>query len=326
MNRVRCLESLAMLMAAASVATAEGPNPPQFGDCEAATRSLRANAGAYAFPWNRVNYPLLVVRNRKSYPAIDVLYATLRTPRSVHAPVERLDPKSREAHQQLLAKTKQGRIDIYFEGDSITRRWGATDYPRLLAHWDKHFHGWNAANFAWGGDTTQNILWRLQNGELDGLSPRIIVLQAGTNNLPWRGPADDAAVGDVVGGIKAIIATSREKAPGAVIVLTALFPRPQNQALAPAIERINDQLATLADGKTIRFLNINGRLTNEKGDLLPGVSRDGLHLEEKGYDVWAAALKPIFSALLGPPAEADHAPPPTGDPSAARRPAPSAQP
>jgi hypothetical protein len=67
-------------------------------------------------------------------------------------------------------------------------------------------------------------------------------------------------------------------------------------------------------------------LTDDKGNLLPGVSLDGLHLEEKGYDVWAAALKPIFSELLGPPAEMDQAPPPTGDPSAARRSSPGAKP
>jgi (4-O-methyl)-D-glucuronate---lignin esterase len=246
--------------------------------------------------------------------------------RSVDTPVERRDSNSRVAHHQLVAKTKQGKIDVYFEGDSITRRWGATDYPKLLAHWEKHFHGWNAANFGWGGDTTHNILWRLQNGELDGVSPKIIVLQAGTNNLPWSGAADDAAVDDVVGGIKAIIATFQKETPHAVVVLTALFPRPQSQTLAPTIERINDQLKTLADGKKIRFVNINDRLTDDKGNLLPGVSRDGLHLEEKGYDVWATALKPIFAELLGPPAKMDQAPPPTGDPSATQRPAPSARP
>ena len=66
-------------------------------------------------------------------------------------PAERTDRNSRIAHAQLLAKTKQGRIDIYFEGDSITRRWGALDYPELLANWKENFFGWNAADFAWGG-------------------------------------------------------------------------------------------------------------------------------------------------------------------------------
>ena len=83
-------------------------------------------------------------------------------------------------------KRKQGRIDVYFEGDSITRRWGATDYPQLLENWKKNFFGWNAADFGWGADRVENILWRLENGELDGVNPKVIVLLAGTNNVGIR--------------------------------------------------------------------------------------------------------------------------------------------
>ena len=269
------------------------------------------------FPWKRVNHPLLFDRDRNPKPAFDAVYGILQGPRAAYAPVERRDPNSRAAHRQLIAKTKQGKIDVYFEGDSITRRWGATDYPRFLARWKEHFHGWNAANFGWGGDTTHNILWRLQNGELDGVSPKVVALQAGTNNLPGRGPADDAVVEDVVGGVQAIVATFREKVPGATIILTALFPRPQNRELAPAIGRINERLALLADGKQARFVDINAQLIDERGDFRPGMSRAGLHLEEPGYEVWAAALKPILAEVLGPPAATDQAPPPTGDPKAA---------
>src|SRR5262245_19405000 len=98
-------------------------------------------------------------------------------------PVPRTDQNSQIAHAQLLEKARRGRIDIYFEGDSITRRWGATDYPELLANWRENFFGWNVANFGWGADTTQNIVWRLQNGELDSVHPKVIVLLAGTNNV-----------------------------------------------------------------------------------------------------------------------------------------------
>jgi GH35 family endo-1,4-beta-xylanase/lysophospholipase L1-like esterase len=268
------------------------------------------------FPWRRVNHPLLFDRQLKPKPAFDAVHEALRAPRAAHTPIERLDPNSRRAHQQLIAKTKQGTIDLYFEGDSITRRWGATDDPTLLAHWRSQFHGWNAANFGWGGDTTHNILWRIQNGELDGVAPRVVVLQAGTNNLPGSGPADPAVVPDVVGGIQAIMATIREKVPGTTIVLTGLFPRPGNRELAPTIQQINAELAKLADGKNIRFVNINNRLTDEDGSFHPGVSSDGLHLEVKGYDAWAAALRPILTELLGPPSETDHGPPATGNPSA----------
>jgi hypothetical protein len=83
----------------------------------------------------------------------------------------------------LIDKARRGGIDVYFTGDSIIRRWGATDYPDLLANWQQNFFGWNAANFGWGADQAQNVLWRLENGELDGVNPKIVVVLAGTNNL-----------------------------------------------------------------------------------------------------------------------------------------------
>ena len=102
----------------------------------------------------------------------------------------------------------------------------------------------------------------------------------------------------------------------ATIILTALFPRPQNLELKPTIESINDSLKRLADGRRIRFLNINDRLVDRNGQLLAGMSGDGLHLKEPAYEIWAKALKPLFTEILGPPAKEDHAPPPTGNPAA----------
>lgn len=235
-------------------------------------------------------------------------------------PVARTDRNSQLAHQQLLEKARQGRIDLYFLGDSITRRWGGTDYPQFLAHWNQTFHGWNAANFGWGGDTTQNILWRLQNGELDGVNPKVIVLLAGTNNV-GREPGDEAKASDIANGIRAIVDLCRKKAPRAVIVLCAIFPRNDNPAVMPTINRINEQIATLRDEKNVRFLNLNYRLADREGVLFPGLTVDQLHLSVKGYQIWADALKPILTELLGPPAARDYAPPPTGDPSAAAKPA-----
>jgi hypothetical protein len=112
------------------------------------------------------------------------------------AQTARTDKNSQLAHERLLAKRKQGRIDVYFEGDSITRRWGATDYPQLLENWKKNFFGWNAADFGWGADRVENILWRLENGELDDVNPKVIVLLAGTNNVGNRVPAAEGAWGD----------------------------------------------------------------------------------------------------------------------------------
>jgi lysophospholipase L1-like esterase len=237
------------------------------------------------------------------------------------SPVPRRDANSATAHEQLLEKKKQGRVDIYFEGDSITRRWGATDYPELLANWNKNFFGWNAADFGWGADAIQNILWRLENGELDGVNPKVIVLLAGTNNIGGRAPANaDAKVEDVTRGIQAVVRVMQEKASNATIILTAIFPRNDNMAVMPVIDRINARLAQLADGKRIRFLNINDKLADADGRLYEGMMNpDRLHPAVRGYQVWADALKPIFTELLGPPAAEDHAPPPTGDPSKAQR-------
>ncbi len=235
-------------------------------------------------------------------------------------PVFRSDPNSLLAHSQLLEKAKEGGIDVYFEGDSITRRWGATDYPELLANWNQNFHGWNAADFGWGADRTQNILWRLENGELDAVNPKVVVLLAGTNNVggPLLAGAANARAEDVTRGVEAIVRTIQKKAPAATIVLMGIFPRNDNPGFMPIIGRINDSLSRFADGRTIRYLNINGKLADGQGKLFEGMmnARDKLHPTAKGYQVWADALKPVLAELLGPPATTDHAPPATGDPAA----------
>ena len=229
----------------------------------------------------------------------------------------RLDDNSKLAHAELLQKRTKGRIDVYFVGDSITRRWGATDYPELLANWNANFFGWNAADFGWGADRVENILWRLENGELDGVTPRVIVILAGTNNVGAR-PGGAGKVENITRGLRAVVEICRRKAPNAAIVLTAIFPRNDNVAVMPEIDRINANLARMADGSRVRFVNVNGRLADETGRLFDGMmnERDKLHPTIKGYQVWADALKPILTEILGPPASTDSAPPPTGDPSA----------
>src|SRR5262245_44267914 len=239
-----------------------------------------------------------------------------RQPLSAAVASPRTDSNSKLATEQLLAKAKTGGIDLYFLGDSITRRWGCTDpvWAQNLANWKQNFFGWNAANFGWGADRIQNILWRIQNGELDGVNPKVIVILAGTNNVGAR-PGGEAKVRDILKGFDALISTCREKAPGAKIVLTAIFPRNDNMAVLPEIRQINDALAKLADGQTIFYLNVNDKLADADGKLYKGMTIDKLHLSVKGYQVWADGLQPILSKLLGQRAQTDRAPPPTGDPS-----------
>ena len=233
-------------------------------------------------------------------------------------PAPRYDPNSALAHTQLVEKAKKGGIDLYFTGDSIVRRWGASDpqYADFRNNWKANFFGWNAADFGWGADRIENILWRLENGELKGVNPKVIVILAGTNNLVGF-PGSESTPEEAVKGIIALLRTCRAKAPNAAIILTAIFPRNDNPTAMSSIRTINNMLAKLANGKSVRFLNINDKLADNDGKLFEGMmnSLDKLHPTVKGYQVWADALRPLLTELLGAPSVTDHAPPPTGDPS-----------
>ncbi len=235
---------------------------------------------------------------------------------SANMPAPRTDKNSQIAHEQMVEKAKKGGIDVYFEGDSITRRWGCSDeaWKAMYENWKSNFFGWNAGNFGWGADSTQNILWRLNNGELDGVNPKVIVLLAGTNNIGSGYSAEEVA-----GGIEAIVDVLKAKAPKATIILTAIFPRNDNLSLLPVIADTNARLQKLAKTKKLRFLNVNDKLADKDGKLLDGMTIDRLHPSVQGYQVWADGLKPILTKLLGKPATTDHAPAPTGDPSAQKK-------
>lgn len=255
--------------------------------------------------------------------ALLALVAMFAAPgREASARADVAEPQAAEAfarvHQALLRKKTQGQIDAYFLGDSITRRWHASEprYRELQAHWNQSFRGWNAANFGWGGDTTQNILWRLEHGELDGVHPKVIVLMAGTNNVGSITPSgnDSERIEDITSGIRAILDQCRKRAPRATILLMGITPRNDNMAYMPIIDGVNARLAKLANGRDVRFINLNSQLADANGKLRDGMTDpDKLHLAIPAYQVWADALKPEFTQLLGPPLSVDRAPPPTPD-------------
>jgi lysophospholipase L1-like esterase len=260
-------------------------------------------------------YTALIVCTVLALPAAGLGQPESPGPADVARPRE--DRLSQAAHRELLEKAKSGHIDVYFAGDSIFRRWGATDYPELLANWRQNFFGWNAADFAWGADRTEHILWRLENGELDGVNPKVIVLLAGTNNVGNEPPAEgvERKAQDVARGIRAILDVMRQKAPDATIILTAILPRNDNIDVMPTIARINEIIAGFADGERIRFVNVNAQLADARSELVNGVMNDDkLHPSIEGYQILADALKPILREALGPPGKEDHAPPPTGIP------------
>ena len=151
------------------------------------------------------------------------------------------------------------------------------------------------------------------------MNPKVIVLLAGTNNI-GRSLPDDAKIADIASGLQPVVKTMRAKAPNAAILVTAIFPRNDNPAVMPAIAKINRTLAQFADSRGVRYLNINDKLARPDGVLLAGMmDPDKLHPALPAYQIWADALRPIFTEILGPPAAADHAPPATGDPKTASK-------
>jgi lysophospholipase L1-like esterase len=116
-----------------------------------------------------------------------------------------------------------------------------------------------------------------------------------------------------------VVREIRKRAPRATVVLTGITPRNDNMDVMPIVNSANRQIAKLAVGKSIRYININEQLALPDDQLRNGMTVDGLHLTPQAYQHWANALKPILTEILGPPAAVDSAPPPTGDPSAARR-------
>jgi lysophospholipase L1-like esterase len=196
-----------------------------------------------------------------------------------------------QMHEGFLKRAKEGKIDLLFLGDSITQGWGGN------AVWQKYYGPLNAANFGIGGDTTENVLWRIQNGEIDGIAPKVVVLMIGTNNFGLEGHPPDA----VAKGVATIVQTLRKKLPSSKILLLAIFPRDEKPGTENRnrIKKVNDQIVALDDKKNVRFLDIGSKLANPDGTLSKEVMPDFLHLSEKGYQIWADAMDPLLKQLMG---------------------------
>jgi lysophospholipase L1-like esterase len=196
-----------------------------------------------------------------------------------------------QRHENFLKRAKEGKMDLLFLGDSITEGWGNN------AVWQKSYAPLNAANFGIGGDTTENVLWRILNGEIEGLSPKVAVLMIGTNNFGLEGHAP----ADVAKGITTIVQTLRKKLPTTKILLLGIFPRDEkpNTESRKKIQKVNEQIAGLDDKKNVRFLDIGPKFTNPDGSIAKEIMPDFLHLSEKGYQIWADAMDPLLKQLMG---------------------------
>jgi lysophospholipase L1-like esterase len=206
-------------------------------------------------------------------------------------------------HNGYVEKAKAGNIDLYMLGDSITDFWG--NQPRFRANWDKNLGGWKPGDFGISGDRTQHVLWRITHGELDGVKPRVVVLMIGTNNLPPNPAITPNTPEETARGIKAIVEVLKEKQPQAKILLLAVFPRADARAgtdIMEKIDKVNEIIATYDDGKQVKFLNINKAFLNAEGKLTTAIMPDLLHPGERGYQLWADAIRPQLTEWLGAPA------------------------
>ncbi|HVE41340.1 MAG TPA: platelet-activating factor acetylhydrolase IB subunit [Planctomycetota bacterium] len=192
-------------------------------------------------------------------------------------------------HEGFVEIAKKGGVDFLLMGDSITDGWrgkGKTVYA-------ENFEPLKAANFGIGGDRTQHVLWRLQNGELDGITPKLCMLMIGTNN------GKDSAE-DVAAGITAIVKELQKKSPTTKVLLLAIFPRGEKPN--PGREKndkVNTMIAKLDDGgKTVKYLDIGGKFLAEDKSISKDIMPDFLHLTEAGYKLWADAVLPTVKEML----------------------------
>lgn len=192
-----------------------------------------------------------------------------------------------DRHKGFAEEARRGGIDVLFLGDSITDAWRTTG--RKI--WDEHFAPLKAANFGISGDRTQHVLWRLQNGEFDGIRPKVVVLMIGTNNIGQRNPEPPASA---IEGIKAIVREIHARSPSTRVLLLGVFPRGEkpDHPHRAQIREINEAVARLDDGgKTVRFLDIGGTFLQPDGTISKEIMPDFLHLSEKGYRLWADAIR-----------------------------------
>jgi lysophospholipase L1-like esterase len=189
-------------------------------------------------------------------------------------------------------RVKQGNVDLLMIGDSITHGWEGGG-KKL---WDKYYEPRNAVNMGFGGDRTQHVLWRLEHGHLEGISPKLAVLMIGTNNSN----GEDNTAEEIADGIIAICKKLRAECPKMKILILAIFPRGPE----PSEQREKNAKASLlaskiADGKMIYYMDINDKFLTKDGFLSKKIMPDYLHPNEEGYKIWAEAIEPKVAELMG---------------------------
>lgn len=203
-------------------------------------------------------------------------------------PVSRAEDWWQQRQAKINAVAAEGDVDLIFLGDSITQGWNDN------AVWQKYYGSRKAANMGIGGDRTQHVLWRLDNGNIDGLAPKLVVLMIGTNN---SGANTAEEISD---GIKAIVAKLRSALPETKILLLGIFPRGEQFNPLRSKNIVANQLARqVADGESVHYLDIGEAFLNDDGSLSKEIMPDYLHLTIAGYQIWADSIEEKVAELMG---------------------------
>jgi len=194
-------------------------------------------------------------------------------------------------HTEFVALARRGDVSIVFFGDSLTDHWRDTGQ----AIWAKHFEPLGAVNFGIGSDGTQNVLWRVQNGELPPDGAEVVVLLIGTVNLN----PPDARADDVADGVTAVVREIRRRSPRTRILLLGLLPRgARPNPVRDKVQAVNAIIARLADDEHVHYLDLGSRLLGADGTLPSDVAPDAVHLSATGYQIWAEAMLGSLRDLL----------------------------
>ncbi len=229
------------------------------------------------------------------------MFATLLTlaiANDAIVPVPRPDDWWKNRHAAEVERAKQGNADLAFIGDSITHGWGGgPEKGERFDHeiWDKTFGKYHPINLGFSGDRTQHVLWRLQNGELDGVKLKVAVIMIGTNNIGGNKPAEIAE------GVGSIVDWLHQNQRQAKVVVLAIFPRSPNPDNWPRrrVEETNRILEPLTREKGAIYLDIGDKFLDEYGVLRPNIMPDFLHPNKAGYQIWADAVAPKLKQLFG---------------------------
>lgn len=198
-------------------------------------------------------------------------------------------------HERILKEAKAMNPEIVLIGDSITHHWaglssiGGNDSTE---YFKSAFNGKRVLDLGFGWDRIQNMLWRVENGELEGLKPKTIVIMAGTNNMTGTKNARSNDAREIAEGVVNLVKNVRRKCPKAKIVLMGILPRSgKNDPMRATAKEANKYLKKFAEKKSFTFIDLSDKFIDESGERIGALYRDSVHLTPAGYDIWAEALK-----------------------------------